>query len=164
MNSGVIIQQWYQITTCKNSCLMRFSLAAHLPACCQSTHSSALSSICRLHALVHALAAQTFMGDVIVLVNTLCMKISVIVEWIELRFRLVNGAVEIEVILLLLWLLWRLHALSGGKYCCKNILWPFDCTNPNFYPNSCAWSVFWKIFATIFHCMCYSHRPELRNN
>ena len=64
-NSGVIIQQWYQSTTCHNSCLMRFSPAAHLPACCQSAHSSALSSVCRLHALVHALAALASMNDAI---------------------------------------------------------------------------------------------------
>ena len=33
-------------------------------------------------------------------------------------------------------LVWILHALSGGKYCCKNILWPFDCTDPNSCPPS----------------------------
>ena len=38
---GVITNKWYQS-------------AAITPTCCQSAHSSALSSVCRLHALVHA--------------------------------------------------------------------------------------------------------------
>ena len=43
-----------------NSCLIHFNPAAHLPACCQSAHLSALSSVCRLHALVHALMGFPF--------------------------------------------------------------------------------------------------------
>ena len=60
MNSGVI---YLTVVSehCHNSYLMRFSPAAHLPACCQSPHSSALSSVYRLHAL----AALTSMNDAI---------------------------------------------------------------------------------------------------
>ena len=42
------------------SCLIRFNPAAHLPACCQFAHSSSLSSVCRLHALVHVLMGFPF--------------------------------------------------------------------------------------------------------
>ena len=43
-----------------NSYLMHFSPAAHLPSCFQSAHLSTLSSVCRLHALVHVLMGFPF--------------------------------------------------------------------------------------------------------